>query len=370
MATVRVLIAPDKFAGTLTAVEAASAIAEGWSRHAPDDQLDLAPMSDGGPGFVDVLHATMDGELLVSAVTSLPDEDVQYDALPVTLLRVDDTVYLEAAQAVGLAVAGDTDPLRRTSHAVGVLLAHALEAGARRIVVGVGGTATNDGGAGLLAALGAYADGGDLDDGPHGLRTVSEVDLSGAAALFDGIEIVLASDVDSPLTGLFGATKTFGPQKGIAEDDLPWVDGVLQHWADLTDKRLALEPGAGAGGGIGFGLMLLGARRVSGIDLVTDAVDLADRAQRADLVVTGEGAFDFSSRAGKVPYGVAHVAADAIRPCIALAGRVDVGSREMRALGIEAAYSMSDAAGEVQSLAQPAAALADLAQRVARTWSR
>lgn len=365
----RVLVAPDKYAGTLTAVEAARAIAEGWARHAPDDEVDLAPMSDGGPGFVDVVQAALGGELLATAVTGLPDQDVQYDALPATLLRVDDTVYLECAQAVGLEVAGDSDPLRRSSHAVGILLAHALETGARRIVVGVGGTATTDGGAGLLAALGAYADGGDLDDGPHGLRTIEAVDLTAAQDLFAGVEVVLASDVDSPLAGLFGAARTFGPQKGLREEELPWVDGALQRFAELTDQRLALEPGAGAGGGIGFGLMLLGARRVSGIDLVAELTGLADRARRADVVITGEGAFDFSSRAGKVPAGVAAVAAEALRPCVVLAGRVDVGAREMRALGMEAAYSLVETAGAERAMAEPAAALADLAARVARTWS-
>lgn len=379
----RVLVAPDKYAGTLTAVEAAQAIADGWRRTAPDDELDLAPMSDGGPGFVDVVQAAVGGELLAAAVTSVPDWDVQYDALPATLLRVSgaagdagdpgdagDTVYLECAQAVGLAVAGDSDPVRRSSHAVGVLLAHALEAGARRIVVGVGGTSTTDGGAGLLAALGAYADGGDLDDGPEGLRTLDAVDLESARALLAGTELILASDVDSPLAGLFGAAKVFGPQKGLREEDLPWVDAALQRFADLTDRRLALEPGAGAGGGIGFGLMLLGARRVSGIDLVAELTDLSRRAAAADLVVTGEGAFDFSSRAGKVPAGVAEVAAAAIRPCVVLAGRVDVGSREMRALGMDAAYSLVESAGEERALSDPAGALADLAERVARTWSR
>jgi glycerate kinase len=366
----RVLVAPDKYAGTLTAVEAADAIAEGWRRHAPEDEIDLAPMSDGGPGFVDVVAAATGGELLVTAVTSLPDQDVQYDVLPATLLRDGTTVYLECAQAVGLDVAGDSDPVRRSSHAVGVLLAHALEAGAERIVVGVGGTATTDGGAGLLAALGAYADGGDLDDGPEGLRTIEGVDLEAPRALLADVELVLASDVDSPLAGMFGAAKTFGPQKGLREEDLPWVDGTLQRFADLTDRRLSLEPGAGAGGGIGFGLLLLGARRVSGIELVMGLTDLAGRAARADLVVTGEGAFDFSSRAGKVPYGVAAIAGDALRPCIALAGRVDVGGREMRALGIEAAYSLVETMGAERALAEPRAALADLAQRVARTWSR
>ena len=182
--------------------------------------------------------------------------------------------------------------------------------------------------------------------------------------------LLAASDVDNPLTGLFGATKIFGPQKGVAEDRLPVVDGWLEELAAATDRRTSLAKGAGAAGGLGFALLLLGATREPGIGLVADAVRLAERARAADLVVTGEGAFDFSSRSGKVPYGVAGVATEALRPCIALAGQVLVGSREMRALGIESAYSLVELVGEERAFADPAGALADLAERVARTWSR
>jgi glycerate kinase len=179
-----------------------------------------------------------------------------------------------------------------------------------------------------------------------------------------------ATDVANPLTGLFGATKTFGPQKGIPEDRLPALDGFLEGLAAATDRRTALEEGAGAAGGLGFGLMLLGAGRQPGFDVVADAVGLAGRIRAADVVVTGEGAFDFSSRAGKVPYGVASLAAAALRPCVVLAGRVLVGRREMRALGIESAYSLVDVVGEERALGDPASSLGSLAERVARTWSR
>jgi glycerate kinase len=181
---------------------------------------------------------------------------------------------------------------------------------------------------------------------------------------------VAATDVDSPLTGLFGATKSYGPQKGIAEERLPVLDGVLERFAAATDRRTALEKGAGAAGGLGFALLLVGAERSPGFDIVADAVDLPGRARACDLVLTGEGSFDFASRTGKVPYGVATVAAEALRPCVALAGRVLVGAREMRALGIESAYSVVDLVGEERALADPDASLARLAERVARTWSR
>lgn len=359
----RVLIAPDKFAGTLTAVEATEAIAAGWTRHAPDDLLDLAPMADGGPGFVDVLHATLGGELLGVTVHAPHGEQV-----PATVLFVEDVAYVESSQACGLHLL--TGPAEHGSTVgVGELVLAALESGASTIVVGLGGSGTNDGGAGLLAALGATSD-GILDSGAIALDTVSGVDLAPARERLGGVTLVAASDVDNPLTGLFGATKTFGPQKGIAEERILEVDGWLESFAVATDRRTALEKGAGAAGGLGYALLALGGTRRPGIELVAEVVRLAERAGRADLVLTGEGAFDFSSRAGKVPYGVAQAAAAALRPCVALAGQVLVGSREMRALGIESAYSLVDLVGEERAFADPAGALADLAERVARTWSR
>lgn len=371
----RVLIAPDKFAGTLTAVQAAEAIATGWRRQAPDDELDLAPMADGGPGFVDVLHAALGGDL--SAVTVSGPHG---GPVPAVVLRVGDTAYVESAQAAGLHLvsgpgagsgpasrSGDVETA--TSAGVGELVLAAVEDGATTVVVGLGGSGTNDGGAGVLAALGATADGA-LDRGPAALAAVTSVDLAAARARLAGVTLVAASDVDNPLTGLFGATKTFGPQKGLAEDRIAEVDGWLESFAAATDRRTSLEKGAGAAGGIGYALLALGATREPGIALVAEAVSLASRARAADLVVTGEGAFDFSSRAGKVPYGVAGIASEALRPCVALAGQVLVGSREMRALGIESAYSLVELVGEERALGAPADALADLAARVARTWSR
>ncbi|MGZ6752428.1 MAG: glycerate kinase family protein [Nocardioides sp.] len=355
----RVLVAPDKFAGTLTAVEAAEAVATGWRRRAPGDELDLAPMSDGGPGFVDVLHQALGGELLAVTVSGPTGEPT-----PATFLLADGTAYVESAQACGLHLTGGAGAETATTRGVGELVLAAVGAGARRVVVGLGGSGTNDGGAGLLAALGASAD-RPLDRGAAGLAGVTQVHLPRL-----DVELVAASDVDSPLTGLFGATKTFGPQKGLAEDRLPVVDGWLEELAVAVGRRTSLEKGAGAAGGLGFALLALGAAREPGIGLVAGAVRLAERARAADLVVTGEGAFDFSSRSGKVPYGVAEVAAQAVRPCVALAGRVLVGSREMRALGVESAYAMIDLVGEERSFADPAGALADLAERVARTWSR
>jgi glycerate kinase len=264
----------------------------------------------------------------------------------------------------------DRDPERAHTRGLGELLEQALATGATRIVIGLGGSATNDAGAGMLSALGATAEGGSLDEGPAGLADVTGVDLATVRERFAGVELVMASDVDNPLLGIAGATKIYGPQKGLSDERLVVVDGWLQRFAEVTDRKLASEKGAGAAGGLGFALMLLGARRTPGVTLVSDAVALPDHLAAADLVVTGEGAFDFSSRSGKVPYGVAEVAGQKLVPCIALAGRVLIGSREMRALGVESAYSMVDLVGEERALGAPAEALADLAERTARTWSR
>ncbi len=363
----RVVLAPDKFAGTLSAPEAAAAMARGWARQAPGDELVEVPMSDGGPGFVDSLHAALGGDLHAVTVPDPYGHDV-----PAAVLLVGDTAYVESAHAVGLHLTEPADrrPEEGSSWGAGVLVAAAVDLGAATVVVGLGGSATNDGGAGLLGALGATTTGGALDAGPRALADVTAVDLGAAQARVEGVRLVLASDVDNPLLGINGATKIYGPQKGVGEERLVTVDGWLQHLAEVVDRKTADVKGAGAAGGLGYGLLLLGGTRRSGVELVAEAVGLSEHLRGADLVLTGEGAFDFSSRSGKVPYGVAEAASHAVVPCVALAGKVLIGAREMRALGVESAYSLVDLVGEEQAFAAPAEALADLAARTARTWSR
>jgi len=369
----RVLVAPDKFAGTLTAVHAADAIAEGWLQQAPDDEIRRVPMADGGPGFLDVLHNALGGELLSLEVSD------PFGALTLaSLLMVDDTAYVESSQACGRHLtepyyAADAPVVGHAEDAgtagVGQLIATALSEGARRIVVGLGGSGTNDAGAGMLHALGLVGD-ASFDIGAAGLAGVTHVDLTKARERVGDTEIVIATDVENPLLGLIGATNVYGAQKGIAEDRKQLVDSWLEEFARATDRDVANRRGAGAAGGLGFGLMLLGGTRTPGVSLVAEAVGLAEHARWSDLVVTGEGAFDFQSRSGKVAYGVAETAAQAVRPCIALAGQVLVGSREMRAMGIESAYSVLDLVGHDLAFAQPYDSLVRLARRVARTWSR
>ena len=363
----RVLIAPDKFAGTLTAVEAAAAIEEGWRRRDPRAEVLVAPMADGGPGFIDVLSAVVDGTLLSVTVRGPLGDDT-----PATVLVAGETAYVETAQACGLHL---VEPKQRrpedaTTYGVGQLIAAAVDAGAKRIVLGLGGSGTNDAGAGLLAALGATATGGDLTAGAAGLANLTAVDLEPARERMAGIEFVAASDVENPMLGLRGATNVFGTQKGITDERKPVVDGWLTKFAELADRKTADQKGAGAAGGLGYALLLLGAERVSGIDLVADLTGLKEKASRVDLVLSGEGAFDFQSRDGKVIAGVAKVANDAMRPCVVLAGKVLIGSREMRSMGVESAYALVDAVGEERAFADPHGSLAAVAERVARTWAR
>ena len=367
-------MAPDGFGGTLTAVQAAEAIAAGWRTAAPRDVVELAPLSDGGTGFVDVLAAA----LPTASRHSLTVEDPLARPVEVSFLLDDSTAYVESAQAAGLHLltASERNPLITTSYGVGQLLRAALDAGATRVVVGLGGSATNDGGAGMLAALGLQrldASGNRLVPGGAALRGVAE--LTGELdPRLTQVQLVAATDVDAPLIGLRGAAAVFGPQKGASADDVQVLDCALTRWADVLEAHLGVpvrdEPGAGAAGGMGGALLAVAAVREPGIAMVQRLVGLDARVARADLVVTGEGRFDVTSLRGKVVSGVAAAAGAAALPCLVLAGQVAVGQRELASAGVDAAYAVADAVGLEASLARPAEELAALAERVAREWSR
>lgn len=363
---VRVLIAPDKFAGTLTAVEAAGAIADGWRQVAPADDLDIVPLSDGGPGFLDVLHAALGGQVVAVPVTG-----PLRDPATARVLRIRDAAYIETAEACGLhLVATRRDVGRATTVGVGELLAAACDGGARRCVLGLGGSATNDGGAGMLAALGAEPR-DTLAAGGSALRTLRTVDVAPARRRVAGTDLLIATDVDSPLAGPYGASRVFGPQKGASPERIAELDAALTHLADLAGAEHAGEAGAGAAGGLGFGLFLLGARRRSGIETVIATVGLDDRVRGADLVLTGEGSFDRQSLRGKVPSGVARTAARYGVPCLVLAGRVDVAEQDLVGSGVQAAYSLVDATGSIAAaMSRPFGGLVALAARVARAWHK
>ncbi|MDQ1250429.1 MAG: Glycerate kinase [Actinomycetota bacterium] len=368
----RLLIAPDSFAGTLSAVAAADAIAAGWLSVSPHDEVTVRPMSDGGPGFVQVVATALGAELVETSVTGPMGDEV-----PAVIALHDGTGYVEAAQACGLDLVpvAKRDPEESTSFGVGELIRAAIRSGATTVVVGLGGTATNDGGAGMLAALGATADGA-LDSGPRRFTRLRRIDLAPALAAVDGINIVVATDVDIPLLGLRGAARSFAPQKGADDAQVMRLESALEQVHELLGPResdgkdAAVMLGAGAAGGLGYALLRLGGRRVPGIATVMDIVGVPELVGECDLVITGEGKFDWQSLRGKVVSGIAAVATDDAKPCIVMAGQVLVGRREYSAMGVAAAYSVSDFAGSPEaSLADPVGTLTAAAARVAGTWS-
>ncbi|MEV6599341.1 glycerate kinase [Actinoplanes sp. NPDC051346] len=369
----RVLICPDKFAGTLSASEVAAALAEGWRETAPGDECVLRPLSDGGPGFVEVVGGALDGR-------RVPVDTVDPLGRPVRgeVLFVGNTAYVESAQACGLHLLTrqELDPGAATSYGLGLLLTAAVEAGAAEVVVGLGGSAVNDAGAGMLAALGA----GPVDESGYALPYGGAV--LGAAAGLEGpprlrqVRLVAATDVDNPLLGLHGASNVYGPQKGATREDVLRLDAALEHFAGVLERAfdidgLAVMPGAGAAGGVGAALLALGARVVSGIGLITRIIGLEEQLDRTDLVITGEGSFDHQSLRGKVAAGVANAARDRGLPCVVVAGRNETGYREAANAGVTETYALLEHFGsEERALAEPARGLREIGSRLASQWSR
>jgi len=370
---VRVLICPDKFAGTLSASEVAAAVAEGWHESAPNDETVLRPLSDGGPGFVEVLGAALDGRRLPVATVDPLGRPAQGE-----VLLVGSTAYVESAQACGLHLltTAERDVNAATSYGLGLLLAAAVEAGAAEVVVGLGGSAVNDAGAGMLAALGA----GPVDQSGYalpygGAPLITAAGLEGAPRLRQ-VRLIAATDVDNPLTGLHGASSVYGPQKGATREDVLRLDAALDHFAGVLEQSFKLEhlrtlPGGGAAGGIGAALLALGGRVVSGVGLVTSLIGLEAQLDAADLVITGEGSFDHQSLRGKVAAGIANGARDRGLPCVVIAGRNETGYREAASAGVTETYALVEHFGsEAQALAEPARGLREVAARLARQWSR
>lgn len=366
----RVLIAPDCFGGTLTAPEAAEAIAAGWRSGAPDDELTLCPLADGGPGFVDVLHAALGGRLRHRSVSG-PLESYT-DAV---WLEHDGTAYIECAQACGLTLVPKEDRDALAAHTIGVgeMIAHALESGVHTIVVGLGGSGSTDGGAGMFRALGAIPVGEDGEPLPTGggplidtARLVGEADLR-------GVTLIAASDVENPLLGKDGAARVFGPQKGADDLAVRRLERSLTRWADLlgdvAGRDVRNDAGAGAAGGLGAALIALGATVESGAGVVRRLTGLDNALDQAQLVVTGEGSFDFQSLRGKLVTRVSGAASERGVPCVVLAGQVSVGRRRAASAGVEQAYSVAEHVGSAEaSLADPGGTLTQLAKHVSAQW--
>lgn len=358
----RVLIAPDCFGDSLTAVEAAEAIAAGWRRARPADELTLAPQSDGGPGFVGVLAGRL-GEVRTAWVMGPLTAEVcaQWVLDPAAPV----TAYIECAQACGLALLGGPPTahtaLEAHSRGVGQLIAAAVDAGARRIVVGLGGSACTDGGRGMVDELAAHA------------RSATSSSVASARTMLTGVELIAATDVEHPLLGPTGAARVFGPQKGADPDTVLVLERRLQDWAADLDaaagRTIGDQAGAGAAGGIGAALLALGGRRESGAAIIAEHTRLADDVAGAELVITGEGRFDDQSLHGKVVSAIADSARARRIPVLVLAGQVTLDEEALSTAGIAAAYSIAEHAGSVRLAIDDAAnQLAGLADVTAATW--
>jgi glycerate kinase len=345
----RVLIAPDCYGDSLTAVEAAESIAAGWRQARPSDELTLAPQSDGGPGFVGVLASRL-GDVRHTAVsgplTDVVEAEWVYDGAT-------STAYIECAQACGLALLGGA-PTPETavaahSRGVGQLVGAALDAGANRIVVGLGGSSCTDGGRGLIEALGG---------------------LALAKEKLTGVELIAATDVEHPLLGPMGAARIFGPQKGADPATVEILEQWMTAWAAeldaLAGDTVSPLPGAGAAGGLGAALLALGGRRESGAAVIAEFTGLAGDIEAADVIVTGEGRFDDQSLHGKVVSALADGAVARGIPVLVLAGQVTLEPPALDEAGITAAHAIADYAGSVQVAIDDAAnQLTGLARRTA-----
>lgn len=370
----RVVIAPDAFKGTLTAPEAARAMAAGIARVFPTAELALMPMADGGEGTLEALLAAVAGARRQCQVQDVGGQPLcaEYAVL------ADGTAVIEAARVIGLTLPGvqDVPVLQRSSAGLGEMLRHVLDAGCRRLLIGLGGTATNDGGAGLLQALGVRlldASGAQLAPTPQGLLALASVDVSGIDPRLEDCRIELLSDVDNPLCGALGATKVFGLQKGLDPRDQPALDDALARYATLLEAaagtQLSHQPGAGAAGGLGFALQWLGARYRSGADTLLELVGFERLLHGADWVMTGEGRSDAQTLHGKAPCAVARRARQAGVPVALLSGQIDAPAQAALGALFDALYAVARSPEEVSAaLRDPEQQLVLAAERAARNW--
>jgi glycerate kinase len=343
----RIVIAPDSFKESASAVCVARAMARGVRRALPQAEILEIPLADGGEGTAGVLAAATGGRVLTCTVTGPLGEPV---AARYGVLGDGATAVIEMAEAAGLHLVAPPrrDPRLTTTRGVGELVDNALARGLRRVIIGLGGSATNDAGAGLARALGYRlldSTGRDLPEGGAALARLARIDASARHPALAGCEILAACDVTNPLCGPHGAARVFGPQKGASPEAVEELDGALAHFAEVVRRDLDADilelPGAGAAGGLGGGLVAFtGARLKPGFEIIAEACDLERRLAGADLILTGEGRLDAQTAQGKVPVGVARLGQRLGIPVVALAGALGEGYQALYPQGITAAFSL------------------------------
>lgn len=358
----KIVIAPDSYKESLSATEVAQAIEKGFREIFPEAQFVSVPVADGGEGTVEAMIAATQGRAVTSIVTGPLGEAVEAQW---GISGDGHTAFIEMAAASGLALVPPElrNPLITTSYGTGELILQALESGVKNIIIGIGGSATNDGGAGMVQALGAKlcdANGADIGFGGGSLMSLNKIDISRLDPRLQACSIRVACDVTNPLTGESGASFIFGPQKGATEAMIRELDHNLDHFAEVIKKSLRVDvkevPGSGAAGGMGAALMaFLGADLRSGIEIVTQALNLEEHIHDCTLVVTGEGRLDSQSIHGKVPVGVASVAKKYHKPVIGIAGSLtrDVGI--VHQYGIDSVFSVLNRIGSLEEAFRDAA---------------
>lgn len=367
----RIVVAPDKFKGTLTAAEAARALAAGWRRGDPKATVEEVPVADGGEGTLETLLSALDGDRHVARVRGPLGEPVDAEyGVASTSEGIVGIVEMARASGLGLVDPDRRDPLRASTFGTGELILAACRHDPARLVVCVGGSATNDGGAGAAQALGIrLVDelGNDLPAGGASLERLVRIDASELHPSVRGVQVTVATDVDNPFTGPRGASAVFGPQKGASPEDVALLDQALGHLAAVIHRDLGVDvrhaEGGGAAGGLGAGLLaFLGARLRPGFDLVAEVLDLSQRLDRADVAVTGEGRFDRQSLGGKAPARVLEMAREVRCRSVLIAGDIEEGLSPPADL----VYSLAARGGRKASLARPAELLEEAAAEAAR----
>ncbi|MCU1734535.1 MULTISPECIES: glycerate kinase [unclassified Pseudomonas] len=373
----KIVIAPDSFKDSLSAEGVAAAIAEGIAAVLPDSQLICCPMADGGEGTMDAIVAACHGEQRALNVRGPLGFEVSAHW---GWLADSRTAIIEMAQASGLQLLTleQRDACRTSTFGTGQLIGAALDAGAERIILAIGGSATNDAGSGMLRALGLRtfdAQGSELEEGGLALSQVARLDASGLDSRLAVVRLEVAADVDNPLCGSNGASAIFGPQKGANPEQVELLDHALGHFADHCAQLLGRDvrdfPGCGAAGGMGFAAKaFLDAQFRPGIEVVAELAGLEDAVQGADLVITGEGRFDAQTLRGKTPFGVARIARRHGVPVVVIAGTLGEGYQELYGHGIDAAFAVTNGPMTLQqACANAAPLLAARAGDIIRLWS-
>ena len=371
----KVVVAIDSLKGSLSSIEAGMAIRDGVLAAKPDAEVIVKPLADGGEGTTDALIEGMNGKRIDLTVTGPMHSPV--DAY-YGYLADSHTAVMEMASAAGITLvpAEEKNPLLATSYGVGEMMNDALQKGCRNFIIGIGGSATNDGGIGMLKALGVRfldENGEDAGEGGQALAKVTQIDVSGLNPLLKECHIQVACDVNNPLCGENGSTYVYGPQKGVTEDMKKQLDEDMAHFAMVTSETLGNDyhdtPGAGAAGGLGFAfLSYIGATLTPGIELILDAVRLEQELPNADIVVTGEGCLDFQTAMGKAPVGVARLAKKYYAKVIAFAGSVTKEASACNKEGIDAFFPILRSVCTLEEAMDPANARANLTATVEQVF--